>query len=644
MSLEEKNKYIVEYIHKVVEATNEFLPNLIDVAKEKKAIDMFINSNQDVSKIENQIHDLVEDMIKDKLQQDAVYEEIISKNIAPKSEEELMAFTLNLGNDKNGLYLSQQQIDLLMITELSSKKELYDYISNLTCQFTEEDVKRIIAYSQSMDLDSAKRKLYDEYLKTLDTYLDDAVMSDEEKAISKLTKLGIDLKKQQNILSYMHQNGIEKTLIYLRQLEGDQFVVKFNRLMRDDFENVKSIGYDEMSALGRLIDRDKSIDSIIIATGKYGNVMYSCGNGEYFDSYLNDKALQYCYKHNLHMRYHALFDYMHIEALMNQGKTIKDKEEILSDMRIYIKKTFDYINSHNKTLADGSKLINVVEVFNELVERNKPSDQRMQPYLIKWKKEFGITIKDLMSCFDGIEKPDGVEFMYNETTLTESREKRQKVENVLDEIEMINPGFIDIFGDQSHLSDDDLKNDGEEIKETALMLKRIQGKGKKVEITEHDFHFSIEFLNYFNEAMKNGKYKLSDIKIVKNNIQNRISKYYKNAGLEFERVTYWNLFDKNDHNMVRANKKNLQQNKPLVENMYAGLFDDGKKIDKIVNLSKNKYELDKGPQGLDNKSKVKSLTYKETSKGFANVIILFLVIFFVAIIIVISIYLISKYT
>ncbi len=681
MIMEEKNQHIIEYINNVAKSVNESIPDFIDDDKIKRAIEMFSNRDEDIPTIEKEIHDLVEKMLQEKLERDAMYEKMIVENIQQINEEDLRQFTLDLGNDKNGLYLSQQQIDLLMITELSSKEELNNYISNITCQFTKEDIERMNLEYQSLDLETAKKKLYDEYLKTLDSYLDDAIMSKDEKALSKLSKLGFNEQEQQNILNYMNQNGIDKTLTALRQSKGDQFIIKFNRLMRDDFENVKSVGYDEMSELSRLIDRDKSIDSLIIATGKYGNTIYSNGTGKYFDPYLTDKALKYCEKHNLHMRYHTLFDYSHIESLIAQGKTSNDKEQILADMKIYIQKSFEYINSHNKTLPDGTKLINVVEVFNELVEKNKSDSEKTQPYQMKWEKEFGITINDLMSCFDGIEKPAGVEFMYNETTLTESAEKRKKVESVLDNIEKANPGFIDIFGDQSHLSDEDLKNDGKEVKETASMLKRIQDKGKKIEITEHDFHFSKQFINYFNDAVKSGKYKIEEIKTIKKNMQDKVSKYYKDAGLRIEKSTYWNTFNKNDHNIVRTNrkiaKKNKEQNKniPLVKDMYAGTLDDGKNIDKISSLNskkenttklqagrgpeiksfgwksqneKQKYELKmqknqimamnnpryqqlyQNQQSLQNKPKVKTLTQNASNKGFTNVITLSLITSFVA--------------
>lgn len=599
MPNEQKNLLIEQYLNNISSQVNSDYPQLIDDEKLKRAKEMFSNSSDDYDIIIKQINSIIENMIKDR------------KMILEfaKHRENLSQFTLDLGNDKNGLYLSQQQIDLLIITELSSKEELQTYFQNCS-QFPNILLSNVIENFDLIDLEDAKRRLYDSYLKTLDSYTDETIMTDLEKATSKLTKMGVDKEEQTQILLSLKEQGLNKTLQNLRVSKGDSFIVQFNRLMRDDFENVKSVGYDEMASLSKLLDRDKSIDTLIIATSKYDNIMSPSGNGMYFDPYLTNKALQYCEKHNLHMRYHTLFDYTHIEKILAEGKTSLDKEQILSDMKKYVKFSMEYIEKNNKTLSDGTKLINVVEVFNELVEKNKTGKDKEQPYAMKWEKEFGITIQDLISCFDGIQKPNGVEFMYNETTLTESSQKRDKVENILGQIETISPGFIDRFGDQSHLSEEDLQNNGIEIKETAELLGRIQNgeihstrdlsgnyinqsiAPKKIEITEHDFHFTEGFIGKMKENIDKGIIR-DDIKSIKKNMQDKISTIYKDAGIKVERSTYWSIFNGNDHNLVRANKKIITNNKsnninkPLVENMFAGTLDDGKNIDNIQSLSYN---------------------------------------------------------
>ena len=332
-------------------------------------------------------------------------------------------------------------------------------------------------------------------------------------------------------------------------------------------------------------------------------------------------------------------------------------------------------------------LINEVEIFNELVEKNK--DNKNAPYEMIWEKYFGITSEELASCFDGLKKPNGVEYMYNETTLTESPFKRQKVEETLNKIINANPNLIDRFGDQMHLSDEDIitKQGRDNLQETAQMIKRIQDKkiyvgGRekyiKTECTEHDFHFTKPFLKNVNTMQQNGQ------KVylwqVKRKMQDYISKTYTSSGVNFERSTYWSLFGKNDHNLVRANKSIVKENrkrkivgikeKSQINSMSARLMPDGKKFNNIKSLKSNNKQQkqltqqeklnpfskrsqseiqvhqqikqknqiikqQKAQKKQMNKPKVKTLTQSTSnssstgSKGFTNVVTLSLIVSFV---------------
>ena len=220
-----------------------------------------------------------------------------------------------------------------------------------------------------------------------------------------------------------------------------------------------------------------------------------------------------------------------------------------------------------------------------------------------WEKYFGITLEELVACFDNIKKPSGVEFMYNETTLTESAFKRKKVEEILDRIIMVNPNLIDRFGDQMHLSDENImtKTDRNNLQETAQMIKRIQDKKIyvakkekhiKTECTEHDFHFSKLFLEKIDKLKQNGQN--VDLWYVKRKMQDYISSTYISNNVNFERSTYWTLFGKNDHNLVRANRsivmdnqervKKSKKEKSLITTMFAGLVPDGKDFTNVKDL------------------------------------------------------------
>lgn len=687
--MNQKNKMIKDYIANIANQVNSQYNGLIDDDKISRAIKMFSNSNEDFeTEIIPKINKMVQEVIDNYLEFKRQIEEMIKSREVEQFDELAI---LDLNTDKNGVFLSQQQIDLLMITELQSKEQIKEYIETMCGQFPYKNVEDIIENYESIitpeQLEQAKRTLFEKYQASIIDYISNSQMSDAEKARIKLERLGINGQELEMCLEQVSQGKINETFIYLGQKYGNDFITKLNRTMNDDFDNVKSVSYEEMKSLSDLISRDKSIDTIIMATGTFNNSVYPSLNGNVFDPFLTKKALQYCANHDIHMRYHTLFDQSRVEQLLNQGKGLKDHNQILAEMKSFVQVSMQYIEKYNRQLSDGSMLISEVEIFNELVERNK--DNKNAPYEMIWEKYFGITSEELASCFDGLKKPNGVEYMYNETTLTESLFKRQKVEETLNKIINANPNLIDRFGDQMHLSDEDIitEQGRDNLQETAQMIKRIQDKkiyvgGRekyiKIECTEHDFHFTKAFLKNVNTMQQNGQ--KIDLWQVKRKMQDYISKTYTSSGVNFERSTYWSLFGKNDHNLVRANKSIVKENKkrkeegkkekPLINTMSAGLIPDGKKFSNIKSLKSNNKQQkqltqqeklnpfskrsqseiqvhqqikqknqiikqQKAQKKQMNKPKVKTLTQSTSnssstgSKGFTNVVTLSLIVSFV---------------
>lgn len=649
MNIEQKNQLIEQYINELVVSINSKYVGLITDEKKKKAIEMFKNSNGNLkSEIIPKINEIANQMIEDFVKFQNHLSKFTENNQLGKSRE---LASLQLNTSKNGIYLSQQQIDLLMITELKSKEELKNYVENICGQFPNMTVEDIVSNYRSIqtldELEEAKKELYKKYQDSLISYLDNAKMNSIEQAKVKLEKLSITAQEQDACLSFISQGKIEDVYKYLQQRHGVDFITQFNRYMKDDFENVKSVSYEKMKSLSNLISNDPSIDTIIIATGKFDNTIYQSSNGKVFDPYLTEKALYYCMSHNKHMRYHALFDQSHVDNLLRQGKGLKDHDKILAEMKSFVKKSIDFIEENNKQLADGSKVINTVEIFNELVEKNKSNKD--SSYDMVWEKNFGITIDEIISCFDDIKKPVGVEFMYNETTLTESQRKRDKVEEVLFEIDKLSPNLIDSFGDQMHLSDEDVMTEKgkQNLVETAKMLKKIQDgkllidgeiktiKSKKTECTEHDFHFENEFLNNYEIAKNNGV--TDSLWSIKRNMQDYIGNCYLDNGVKFQRSTYWTLFGKNDHNLVRNNIKIAKENskganKPLLSSMQAGIIRDGISFDDVKSLDTNKSmpSCIENEQDYNKTQQLKGKTYVKTNtasdNGFTNYLTLILFI------------------
>lgn len=598
MNIEEQNEIIENHIIAVSNRINSKYPGLIDEDKKSEAIDRFVNTSKDfASEIKPEIEILAKQVIDEYLE----FKKQIEKIMKCKEQENFGELAiLNLNTDKNGIYLSPQQIDLLMITELQTSEELKKYVEGCS-QFPNMNIENIIPNFNSLDIEKTKEKLFDEYKKSIVSYLEEIKMTNQNKAKIKLKKMGIEGEKLNDYLKKVSENKIDEVFQILSQEYGNDFISKINRFMTYDYDNIKDASYDEIKSLSSLIQRDKSIDTIVIVTGTFNNSIYSYLNEKKFDPYFTNKALQYCASHDVHMRYHAIFDQNHVEQLLKQGKGKQDHDQILAKMKLFVQTSMQYIEQNNRQLSNGSMLINEVEIFNELVERNK--ENRNEPYQMIWEKYFGITLEELVACFDNIKKPSGVEFMYNETTLTESAFKRKKVEEILDRIIMVNPNLIDRFGDQMHLSDENImtKTDRNNLQETAQMIKRIQDKKIyvakkekhiKTECTEHDFHFSKLFLEKIDKLKQNGQN--VDLWYVKRKMQDYISSTYISNNVNFERSTYWTLFGKNDHNLVRANRsivmdnqervKKSKKEKSLITTMFAGLVPDGKDFTNVKDL------------------------------------------------------------
>ena len=301
--MEQKNKIIEDYIINISKQVNSQYNGLIDDDKISRAIEMFKDSNDDLeTEIIPKINELVQEVIDNYLEFKKQIEEVMRTSEQEQFDE---LATLDLNTDKNGVFLSQQQIDLLMITELESKEQLKDYVEKICSQFPYKSVEEIIINYDSIttpeQLEEAKRTLYKKYQDSIIDYISTSLMSNVEKARVKLERLGINGEELEACLSHVSQGKINETFTYLGQKYGDEFITKFNHSMNDDFDNVRSVSYDEMKSLSEMIKRDKSIDTIIVATGKFDNSIYQTMNGKVFDPYLTSKALQFCYANKKHM-------------------------------------------------------------------------------------------------------------------------------------------------------------------------------------------------------------------------------------------------------------------------------------------------------------------------------------------------------
>lgn len=124
---------------------------------------------------------------------------------------------------------------------------------------------------------------------------------------------------------------------------------------------------------------------------------------------------------------------------------------------------------------------------------------------------------------------------------------------------------------------------------------------------------------------------------IKRGMQDYIGNCYLANGVEFQRSTYWTLFGRNDHNLVRNNikidKENSRgANKPLLSSMQAGIIRDGATFDDIKSLDINKSisSYIENEQDYNKTRQLKGKTYVKANtasdNGFTNYLTLILFI------------------
>lgn len=120
-------------------------------------------------------------------------------------------------------------------------------------QFPYQTIEEVIPNYESLDTEQAKRALFTKYQDILIGYKENYRMSPIEQAEHKLNMMRtpdgtpIPEEVKSKTISLISEQGIDAGLVYLREVYvkkygeklGEDFVVKLNRLMKDECEKYK---------------------------------------------------------------------------------------------------------------------------------------------------------------------------------------------------------------------------------------------------------------------------------------------------------------------------------------------------------------------------------------------------------------------
>ena len=461
--------------------------------------------------------------------------------------------------------------------------------------------------------------------------------------VSKIRNLGglvfIDLRNRTGIMQVVVKPEC-KSYEVASSLRNEYVIEITGTIIERESKNDKlatgeiEVDVDELVLIN---ERLSSFNTLLIGSGKIDVIMNELlgeGHDDIFDFYFAKRDLDFAFRNNKHVRFHSLLTKGANEKMFD-GRT---KGEILSILRAYVKSTIDFINEYNNThkLADGTPVINAVDLFNEIVSFDMNSKGEYENI---WESKYGITIEDICQVFAYAKenKPEGVSYLYNEPFLEDS-ERRKKVVEVLQHINKTSPSLIDTLGSQMHIT---FGTSDEQIRDCFNDFKYIQdSQSINIQITEFDLSLSER------ETLKiigpNPQISYEEVYEFKKQRLDSISSIINDSGVKLSGVSYWSLTDKVDCNLerVRTNllKKGIINNIDEVPTVCGGLISTDK--DRVK--KNTEFNQDNLSNSNIEKPKVKVLANNQKNSGFTNVFSLTITIVFLVSLISVVAYLLIK--
>ena len=472
-------------------------------------------------------------------------------------------YSLNIESPITGGYFSSEQIDLLSIIQCKSIDELNIFIAN--CDQINH-VKGIFESISGLDLDTAKRKIFK-------NYQDTTVKHDEGLEASRKNRFNyLGITSEEELMSV-----IDKT-----HPRSEEILSLNHHFISEEWDQTKSISYEEMEILNSQLS---SFNNMLIGSGKIYKVInkYDTDKKTKYDFYFAKRDLDFAYKNGKQVRFHSLL--VKYDGKIFNGKS---KEEIMNIIKEYVKQSIDFINDYNsshKVIINGKEepMINAIDLFNEIVSFDK---NEQGEYFNIWEQKYGISMPELMSCFDYAlqNKPTGVSYLYNEPFL-ENDERRKKVLETLSGIDSLRPGLIDTLGSQMHIT---ITQDIGSIERCFADFKKLQeATGKKIQITEFDMSLGK------NDVQRvfgpNADVALEQVYDAKSKRISEISNVINSSGVKLSGVSYWSLTDGIDCNLERLRSNALANhqisNVEQIPTACGGLFPTHKEIIKKKELN-----------------------------------------------------------
>ena len=677
MTMEEKNQVITQYIYNSFFELKQLCPKdkgfFVNEEKYKKSLNMFLNRNEDIIELKKLI-----DLEKEKLLESyRKWEREEKERYLSQLEDEVIE------NNKLGITLNRQMIELMMIANSNSIEELKQISLEL---FINID-------SSNLDLEQLKKKMFESYIKDLidrnDLYsnsnanlnkklsniINNAHLTSEQvEQLNSIIRVGIANKMTSsqiyNTIGSQFPQEISKNIFVALSESRDLSEPGINKYQISDYES--------------LYAKLKEFKSITIDyESKYPAVHMT--NGELYFNKL-ERCLNFAKGLNKDVRLNALIFFEDCpKDLSNLEYNLENKQKVYDELLKYVDETTKMIASYNqKSLKEnGYEVVKSVDIFNELITRfsedfngqyfNREDVSKINNIEAGWQKF--LNIEDLCSIALVARKNlPNVEFVYNDINL-EDKNKLSVLKSIIDRIQnfekenkdsLNGKKIIDCIGTQMHLRPYITEN------ELDSSLAVLSSYGYPIKITEYDQHLSDEYI---------ASHSKEECEQEKQRKQSNLKQYFQSVQDKYniKQLTVWTLTDTTSFLLDKKNKSLIEQGKKPIQSIYAGVFrqkeslqpqnksetnqDQSKAEEKtkpfaqrsqseiqVYNQIKEKNQIikkQKEQQRQMNKPKVKTLTLNSNnsstgSKGFANVITLSLIVSFVCGALFMAVYMLIK--
>ena len=643
MNMEEKNKVVTQYLYNTFSELKQLCAKdkgyFINEDKYKRALDMFLNCDEDIDTIIKMI-----DFEKKKLL-DSYYK---------WEEQERQAYLSQFENktdenEKLGITLNRQMIELMMIANASSIKELRELSVQLSIDISD----------QSLELEQMRELVFNEYINSLtdrnEIYKNPS--ANLNKKISNVIK-GANLTPEQiDKLKLIIQTGMQSNI------SADEIFQNISRVFPREISNNIFIALSESRDLSDpginqyqipdyqlLFAKLREFKSITLDFESKHPAVYM-PNGNYYYKKL-ERCLDFAQGLGKDVRLNALIFFEDCPKHLSELEYNEiNKQRVYDELLKYVDSTTQMIASYNQMSLEnnGYEVVKSIDIFNELVTRfsndfngqylNREDIPKNNSQESGWQKF--LNIEDLCEIALVARKNlPNVEFVYNEVNL-EDNNKLQTFKSVLDRIkafeekhkEMLGgKKIVDCIGTQMHLRSDVTE------KEIDSSLNKLSSYGYPIKITEYDQALTDDYIATHSPLECETEKQRKQVEL-KNLIVNSSKKY------NIRQVTIWSLTDSTNFLLDKQNKTLIQQGKEPVKTIYGGAFRNKKVFDyrtsgeiQVANQIRQKNHLIKQQKSQArqmHKPKVRTLTYPRTpdsisNNGFINVFILSLIVGIVA--------------